>query len=46
MSTRDHLLVLDDLDRAQDRRAGNIGRIQALQPFGGRVLRDIFLPSC
>src|SRR5882757_1030776 len=37
----DDLFVADDLASTQDRRAGNIRRIQPLEPFGRAVLHDI-----
>src|ERR1700732_2591670 len=39
----DHLLVVDDLAAPQDRRAGHVGRIETLEPFGRSMPRDIFL---
>ncbi len=45
-AARHHLLVVDDLAAAQDRRTRHVGRIKPLQPFGGGVLRRYIPPSC
>src|SRR5258708_26224240 len=39
---RDDLFVMNDLAASQDRRARDVRRVETLQPFGGRVLHDIF----
>ena len=37
---RHHLLVMDDLAAAQDRRTGHVGGVESLQPLGGGMLSD------
>src|ERR1700738_2435314 len=39
---RDDLFVMDDLAAPQDRRARDVRRVETLQPFGRRVLHDVF----
>src|SRR5437763_168891 len=40
-TARDHLFIVDDFASPQDRRAGHVSRVQALQPYGRGVLADI-----
>src|SRR5579859_8019328 len=42
-AARHHLLVMNDLRAAQDRRTGHVCSIEPLQPFGCGMLGDILL---